>query len=380
MKHVHLQAFVVMLLGACGAAAMAQSTAKAWGRIDVGIVSLDNGQSRLTDIDSGEFLVSRVGFKGSEDLGGGNAAHFYLETGFLPDTGSAIAGSRIWNRGAYVGLSSKDWGRLQIGRMFVPIFYVFNGSDEGGAQRTAAYGTVSALQRTHLFRINAAALGQAVSASVSSNALVSASGGTASANFTSAFANNQAQYMSPSFAGLSFMLSAAPGENNADGGKLRGANVQYQQQGVYLGAAWNRIEGASLGGAPQRTTEAAIDANYTVLSSVEFWANVHRWSVNTGLAEVSGHGYALGAIYTGGPHSLWADYGRKALSACAACGSSAWSVGYYYALSRRTQLYSFYAKVTNQANAATVLGSNNTPPSSYGAGVRGIGAGVVHVF
>ncbi|MDH6421128.1 GBP family porin [Polynucleobacter sphagniphilus] len=78
--------------------------------------------------------MSRLGFKGSEDLGGGTKAIFTLEQGFSPSTGelgntgmlnqnssanisgdSSIQG-QLFNRGAFVGLSNDKFGTLTAGR------------------------------------------------------------------------------------------------------------------------------------------------------------------------------------------------------------------------------------------------------------------------
>jgi len=82
---------------------------------------------------------SRLGFKGTEDLGGGTKAIFLLEQGFNPMTGnsanSGLAGSatrsggtygnsfgdtalqgQLFNRGAYAGLSNDKYGTLTAGR------------------------------------------------------------------------------------------------------------------------------------------------------------------------------------------------------------------------------------------------------------------------
>jgi len=60
---------------------------------------------------------SRLGFRGSEDLGGGLKAVFTLESGMSVDTGTLSQGSRIFGRQAFVGLSS-PYGALTFGRQY----------------------------------------------------------------------------------------------------------------------------------------------------------------------------------------------------------------------------------------------------------------------
>lgn len=61
-------------------------------------------------------VPSRLGLRGSEDLGGGLRAIFQLESGIGMDTGGIGNGGRFWGRMAFVGLSG-PWGTLSLGRM-----------------------------------------------------------------------------------------------------------------------------------------------------------------------------------------------------------------------------------------------------------------------
>jgi predicted porin len=92
-----------------------------------GIVDVNMGSTRTTNTGSdttmGEnsLFTSRLGFRGSEDLGGGLKAEFQLESRLSPSTGVAgggtttAASSQFFNREAWVGLSSTQLGSLRIG-------------------------------------------------------------------------------------------------------------------------------------------------------------------------------------------------------------------------------------------------------------------------
>ena len=57
------------------AGAHAQSSVTAYGFLDVGVRSVnDSGVGRLTGEESGGYRTSRLGFRGTEDLGGGLTA------------------------------------------------------------------------------------------------------------------------------------------------------------------------------------------------------------------------------------------------------------------------------------------------------------------
>ncbi|ALS64377.1 porin [Pandoraea apista] len=70
---------------------------------------------------SGTWSGDRWGLKGSEDLGGGNAAIFQLENGFNIGNGTMGQGSRLFGRQAWMGLQSATLGKLTFGRQYDPI-------------------------------------------------------------------------------------------------------------------------------------------------------------------------------------------------------------------------------------------------------------------
>lgn len=65
---------------------------------------------------------SRIGLRGSEDLGGGLRAVYVLEQGFGLDTGTLNQGGRGWGRQSYVGLAG-PWGTVSFGRQYTMLFW-----------------------------------------------------------------------------------------------------------------------------------------------------------------------------------------------------------------------------------------------------------------
>lgn len=95
------------------------------GRIDMGIITQDNAQvpetlvqshTRRTAIDQGLWTHSRLRFRGTEDLGDGWKALFWLENRVLPDTGG------VDPRQHWVALSNDNYGTIQLGRVNTPSF------------------------------------------------------------------------------------------------------------------------------------------------------------------------------------------------------------------------------------------------------------------
>jgi len=98
--------------------AQAQSSVTLYGVVDVGITYLSNTGGRAqTSVDSSPSKPSRIGLRGSEDLGNGLSAIFNLEAGFFPSNGRQADPNTFWNRESSIGLSSRTWGTLKFGRM-----------------------------------------------------------------------------------------------------------------------------------------------------------------------------------------------------------------------------------------------------------------------
>ena len=100
--------------------AQAETSVTLYGIIDTG---LGYNKTEVGDVDATKFGMingvqsgSRWGLKGTEDLGDGLQAVFQLESGFDSSTGKSAQGSRLFGRHATIGLQSDSWGRLDFGR------------------------------------------------------------------------------------------------------------------------------------------------------------------------------------------------------------------------------------------------------------------------
>lgn len=116
------QSLALAGLGCFAAAASAQSSVTIYGSIDqyLNYMKSSSGTS-IRSLEDGALLRSRIGFRGVEDLGGGYAAKFNLENGFNADNGVQADTSRLFDRQAWVGLSSPI-GELRFGRQNGSVF------------------------------------------------------------------------------------------------------------------------------------------------------------------------------------------------------------------------------------------------------------------
>jgi predicted porin len=91
------------------------------------------------DMSGNQAASSRIGFRGVEDLGGGLSATFNLEFGFEPGTGTLYTTTVAQGNSAsdgvrtsVVGLTSKEFGTVNIGRQLSGIHGIIAGNVFGG--------------------------------------------------------------------------------------------------------------------------------------------------------------------------------------------------------------------------------------------------------
>ncbi|MBL8484079.1 MAG: porin, partial [Rhodocyclaceae bacterium] len=118
------------IAGLASTAAFAQSNVTIYGRLDYGYMSRSgdiNGVNfdRKSELAAGVQSFSRLGFKGSEDLGGGLKAIFEIEYNLQMDTNVGIATTA---RHQYVGLTG-NFGTVVGGFLDGVRYGIFNKYD-----------------------------------------------------------------------------------------------------------------------------------------------------------------------------------------------------------------------------------------------------------
>lgn len=143
MQKTVLTKAVAVALATLGAgAAFAQSSLTIYGNLDVAVDNVHKGQgdasgtilaatasvtapSTVTRLTSSISSVNALGFKGTEDIGGGYKGGFVLEGQFQLDTGAQSGqDGRMWGRQAFVSLTT-PYGEVRLGRQYAPMFYSF---------------------------------------------------------------------------------------------------------------------------------------------------------------------------------------------------------------------------------------------------------------
>jgi len=128
----------VAAMGAFASAAQAQSSVTVYGIMDVGFqgvtTRVGSAKTNITRFSGeGSETTSRLGLRGTEDLGGGTSAFFTAEFA-INSTNSMLSGdtnSGLFNRQSFVGLAQKGIGRAAIGTQYTPVHLAVGRTDPG---------------------------------------------------------------------------------------------------------------------------------------------------------------------------------------------------------------------------------------------------------
>ena len=410
----------VAALGAFASAAQAQSSVTVYGLLDVGFVGSNTrlstnsstyaatGQARTTAngfSGKGAENTSRLGFKGTEDLGGGSSAFFTAEFELYPQdqdlsggTGSTASNNGILNRQTFVGLKKNGLGQAALGLQYTPIFNLAAATDPG--QLNNVLGNV-VYQASGYAKDNAAQ--------------------GYNAGFTNRTANTLS-FKTDTFAGFSvngiYTLnnSNATVQSSSSGGNTNssgwGLGADYTWKKLYIGAAMVQLKQLTY---TSNLLAPAVGTTNVVWSSAQPASGVNT-AGGVGIATANGlnvqdNQYLVGSTYDFGILKAYAQYASRTASATqssnyytkrtseqigvrsfitptieswasaglgryTAMGTStptanfnAWQLGTNYYLSKRTNLYAIYGQQV-QSTAAYATTTVSSSASMYALGLR----------
>lgn len=332
------------LMGAFSGAALAQSSVTIYGIADAGLRSFDDGAaagSKL-QLQSGQINGSRLGFKGTEDLGSGLKANFVLEMGLNLDDGSSGQGA-TFGRIATVGLAG-DFGSVDLGRDKTPANKFVDGFDPFAS------------------------------------GFINSGNGLQSVFYTGGRTNNAIYYSSPSLSGFSAAASYAFGEVAGDttAKNSMGVNLFYKAGPLGVGYSFHKDNLQAVAGGVVNPVEA-----HTVAASYDFGmikpVVIYQQSEDKATFARDQQVLTLGATFKIdaasriiATYSLIDDDTKKAIGKHG--DTKQLAVGYSYDMSKRTSLYAAIA-ATSQDATAQKLGA-----ALSGADVQEVTVGIRHKF
>ncbi|HEU4374962.1 MAG TPA: porin [Telluria sp.] len=350
------------VLAACAGGASAQSAVTIYGIADAGFVRESGGTANYTKLTSGVGSASRIGFRGTEDLGGGMSALFVLETGYRIDTGDVDAAGTIFNRQALVGLKSNA-GMLTLGRQYTPWHLAL-------AQVGDPFGTGYAGSSKNQFPDSG----------------------------TNVRTSNTIVYTMPVVSGVSADLAYSVGEQagSNSAGRQFGGSIGYASGPLNVRLAYNNKNTDVAPNTGVTAVSRDVATNTLLAANYDFGVikGYFAYGVDKGFnsaplgnannpfggikptASTDGNEILLGLTAPLGTGTLMASVMRKDDKTAFNQDASAWGIGYLYPLSKRTNLYTAYGRVKNK-NGAGYTVANNT---ESGTGDRAFNLGLRHTF
>jgi predicted porin len=315
--------------------AHAQSSVTLFGVLDLTVRQVKNNTSQKRLDDSG-LTSSRLGIRGTEDLGGGLRAGFWIEGALVPDAGNPSG--QTWQRRSTISLTG-GFGELTVGRIKNPTGLNWEQLDVFGDTGMTAS---SRLQAPVL-----PAGGAYQSFSRSSNSIT---------------------YITPGRTGLFGHVTVAAGEGNL-GNKYTGARLGYRSGALLALAAYGVTQVSPSVDAKMLNFGATYD-----LKSFKLWGMYSTTDVGPN----DQRNILLGVSVPADKWLLRASYhdyqGKGGISNRSA---NQLSLGAAYSLSRRTAVYSNFARISNTNTAFTVATGS---PLSAGRNSSGYELGLRHSF
>ena len=416
----------VAAMGAFASAAQAQSSVSVYGIMDVGFqgVSVRGPLSTTNTVPAnqnftrfsgeGAQTTSRLGFRGTEDLGGGTSAFFTAEFGLNPTDNnlSGNANSGLFNRQAFVGIAQKGIGRGAIGTQYTPIHMAVGRTDPG--QQNNMVGSViyttntsqGAGQTATSYTVrynNSLTLQTERIAGFQLNGIYSMNSGTGDDTST-AIPFNAAQPLTSTTARATGVNASGAGFGQSNN-TAWGLGLNYVWKKLNIDAAYQTSKNTNfLGGVQQNTVVPAAAAtvgqiptnvlgtslsmtqqyygavyDFGILKAYAGYINARYESNLNSNAYIQRNGQQIGVRGNWTPKiESWASVGNGSINAgsgiqlLAAQGAqatqnfTAYQVGTNYILSKRTNLYAIFG--STQVSGSSVNASEGA--SSYGIGAR----------
>jgi predicted porin len=313
------------------------------------------GSASRTTMDTDGNTSSRLGFRGTEDMGGGLKANFWLEAAVNPADGSTGSTSTtnkdsvpgLFGRRATLGLSS-GWGELRLGRDYVPTFSAL----------TVAY---------HPFGTNG------VGSSGQLFYQVNTGGTTARTNVR---ASNSIGYLLPEMGGITghFMYAMGGQPSNAPGGTDKDGNYFGGRLAYGAGPINVSLATGKTNYVTGDYTQSNVAANYQ-LGDAKL---MYLWGQNkVGITKTTSN--MIGTQYTMGPGEIRFAYTQLKASGVANDADQL-ALGYVYNLSKRTALHATASQVKNKGVGKNFVVGGGVAVTNPGGTSSGVELGVRHSF
>jgi predicted porin len=313
---------LIALAALAATSAFAQSSVTIWGVADAGIQSVSQGGVSKTQLSSSGLSSSQLGFKGTEDIGGGLKASFWLEAGMTMDAPNAFS----FGRRQTVDLAG-NFGAIRMGRDYTPSFWNHTVFDPYGTLGSGAGSNIT----LNAFNGNGTT-GARTSNGVSYLYNVAANGGSHALG-------SQGVYAQVTYA-LAENLSTVAAKTN----QYTGARVGYAAGALNVAVA----TAETITGVTTKDTVTNLGASYDLGVAKLMGLTV---STKIGATNTTYTATQVGATIPLGNGYIPVSYATGKNDKNSMSGDQ-FAIGYVYNLSPRTALYTTYSAINNKNGAA----------------------------
>lgn len=362
------------ILGAFASAAQAQVTIGGVVEANIKDYKVGNTTRKVqNEIRIDDDYTSRFWLTGTEDLGGGNAALFYVENRLNTDVSSSNgSGNGLSNGDTFLGLKG-GWGQFTAGKhsmMYSQGVGTERGKNGIQALPISFYATFSVLDQIN------------------------------GSNITTSRVQNSILYKLPKLSGFNGSVGYST-QTSGNEGTINGTTnyssggAAYLQGGysngpIYVNLAyWKEYSEGRTG---EDKTQARLSGSYAFPFGLKIGLQLDQAkskSSVTGVETGKRGAFDIPVSYSFGANTILASYARAGNTSVggtsvANSGAKFFTLGYDYALSKRTNVGVFYNKLKNDtAGAYHPFSSGSSPTGSTplaGESVTAFALGIKHTF
>jgi predicted porin len=385
--------FALAAIGAFAGGVQAQSSSVTlYGVMDVSAVqgsdkltasgTTTTVNQRSTGAGKDGLASSRIGIRGTEDLGGGLSASFVWEQGIVSvatgGTGSGQASTNAADattttspagaftdpRQAYVGLASKSWGELRLGRQATSTHNVIAAYSAGGANNNAGalYSAGGSVANNSNVRMYEVYVNRAINYSTPVMNGFQLTVQTAQQSAVTETTSSPVTATSSSGANASYRVgnfSAGAGYEQKD---LNGQTTDVKQTMTSIGASYNFGVATLMGeylhfSAKTPTVSLGKTQVYEIGVRVPASKTIDLWASMLGGSKTGGDGYTSSTTLV---RSLTAIQGQGDISG--------FQLGAKYNLSKRSSLYAIGG--TQQIKGSGLTSASKTETTQVALGIN----------
>jgi predicted porin len=340
-KEFYMQKKIIALAiaSALTAPALAFAEATVYGQANLSIDRINDGNTNSGTSFNLVNNSSRLGLKGSEDLGNGMSAVWQMEGSVGMDTGATTAG-QLFDRNTYLGLSGASMGTILAGRYDTP------------------------------YKISTRRLDVFADTNAADNRKLMGAG-------HDVYRSNAVVYLSPSMTGFSIAAGTTFGSENAASTDTKGRTLSlagmYEAGPIYATLAYDSVKYGTVGDLNAAAAGFAVNDEAKAwklgggyaMDAITINAVIEKpkFTPAAGGSSSSTNLYLAGKFAISTTDAIKLAYTKRGDTSGMTNNAKQYALGYDHNMSSNTSVYALYTKITDNTFAAA-------DPSTISVGMK----------